>query len=159
MANVGAVSGSTAFFVVSSSLEFDVQVPPPQPPTTVASVSPSPGTGGWIRSSATVSFVAAPGGAPVQRIVVQTSGAQVGQQVIAAATGSITISADGQTSVAYHAEDAAGGIEAPQVLAVKVDHTPPSVACGAPDGLWHPTDVSVACPAIFLAWASGLKMV
>jgi len=154
VANVTAVSGSAAFFVVSNSLEFEVQVPPPQPPTTVASVSPSPGTGGWIRPSATVSFIATPGGAPVQRIVVQTSGAQVGQQVIAAATGSITISADGQTSVAYHAEDAAGGIEAPQVLAVKVDHTPPAVACGAADGLWHPTDVSVACTATDAA--SGL---
>jgi len=147
LANVTALSGSSTFFIISNSLEFEVQVPAPQPPTTVASVSPPPGTAGWIRQAASITFTATANGAPVQRIVVQTSGAQAGVQTISSATGSITIAADGQTSVAYHAEDAAGGIEAPQVLIVKIDGTTPSVACQAPDGLWHAADVSVACTA------------
>ena len=28
------------------------------------------------------------------------------------------------------------------------DTTPPAISCGAPDGLWHATDVSIACTAV-----------
>src|SRR4029077_18137715 len=28
------------------------------------------------------------------------------------------------------------------------DTTPPAISCGSPDGLWHATDVSVACTSV-----------
>lgn len=33
------------------------------------------------------------------------------------------------------------------VYVVRIDRTPPAVQCSAPDGQWHPTDVSFACNA------------
>jgi hypothetical protein len=34
-----------------------------------------------------------------------------------------------------------------ETVVIKVDKTPPSITCAAPDGLWHQTDVAVGCTA------------
>ena len=39
------------------------------------------------------------------------------------------------------------GLSAAVTAAVRIDRTPPAVSCGTPDGLWHATDVSIACTA------------
>jgi len=147
-ANVAALTGRAEFTIVSNTLEFEVDSLPPQPPATTATAAPAPGPSGWTRQSVTVSFTAtSPSNIPIQRIVIQTSGAQPGVQDLSGTKGSVTITADGQTSVAFHAEDIAGNIEATQVLTVKVDGTQPIVTCEAPDTGWHATDVTLACTA------------
>ena len=34
-----------------------------------------------------------------------------------------------------------------RLTGIKVDKKPPSLSCGSPDGLWHASDVSIACAA------------
>jgi hypothetical protein len=161
-ANVAAVTGRTGFTLVSNTLAFEVLGNPPLPPATTAILSPTPGASGWLTKSATVDFVAVsppPGSppdtpsVPIQRIVVQTSGAQPGTLTIAGAQGSISITSDGQTNVAYHAEDSGGRSEAPQVLGVKIDTTTPTYSCPGADGLWHAEDLTCSASDA----TSGLK--
>lgn len=50
------------------------------------------------------------------------------------------------------ARDLVGNVEAAKSVAeattqVLLDTTPPSINCGAPDGLWHSSDVSIPCTA------------
>jgi hypothetical protein len=142
-ANVASVTGRTSFTVVSNTLAFSVDGVAPLPPQTTVTVSPVANGAGWETQPATVAFTActpaSPGGPcatpgiPIQRIVVQTSGAQTGQVSLQGAQGSIVVSAQGQTSVAYHAEDSAGNIEATsQPLVIKVDSVAPAISVTSP---------------------------
>jgi hypothetical protein len=142
-ANVASVSGRTAFTIVSNTLAFEVNGTAPLPPATTATVSPAAGVTGWHTQAATVTFDAVspppgspPGtpGVPIQRIVVETSGAQPGTTTIPDKQGSVPVGAEGQTTVTYHAEDIAGNIETPQALTVKVDRTPPVITVTTPAG-------------------------
>lgn len=150
--NVASVSGRTPFTIVSNTLSFQISnclpgstdpsnCPPPLPPATTATVSPSPSNAGWITKAATVSFnaVSPPPGSPpgtpsvpIQRIDVSTSGAQVGSITIPGNQGSIVITADGQTNVAYQAVDTSGRIEAPKALPVNIDTKPPTITITTP---------------------------
>ncbi len=130
VANVGAVAGKTDFTIQSNTLAFTVQGTPPQAPTTIATVSPTPPAGGWLTQPALVSFTAtSPSNVPIQRIVVQAAGAETN---LTGAQGSITVTTDGDTVVAYHAEDSGGNIEATQTLTVRIDRTPPVITITVP---------------------------
>jgi len=102
---------------------------------------------------------------PIQRIVVQTSGAQAGQESLLGAQGSIIISAVGQTNIAYHAEDAAGHIELPKLATVTIvtDITPPStIATGTPAANangWNNTNVAVTLASTDNPGGSGVKQI
>jgi hypothetical protein len=56
--------------------------------------------------------------------------------------------AEGTTTISFHATDNVGNVESPDhTVTVKLDKTNPAVTCASPDGLWHATDVSIACTA------------
>ncbi len=59
----------------------------------------------------------------------------------------ITISTNGVHTVHYQAIDLAGRRSALATLEVKVDATAPQVSCGAADGLWHASNLSIPCTA------------
>jgi hypothetical protein len=144
--NVTAVTGREEFTIVSNSLEFTMEA---TLPFTTATTTPSaPNASGWFTQDVTVNFSATnPSGAAIQRIVVETAGAQNAQQSLLGAQGTIAITVDGQTTITYHAEDSAGVIEDAKTLTVKLDKTAPVVSCAQPDALWHATDVTLACTA------------
>jgi hypothetical protein len=59
----------------------------------------------------------------------------------------VPVATDGLHTLAYRSMDLAGRQSVTQTMTVKVDLTPPALNCAAPDGQWHPSDVSLACTA------------
>ena len=119
-------------------------------PTVTGSVSPAANAAGWHRTDPTVTITGAPSpiGRPVASIVYSAAGAQPnpGTQV-SGTSATVAITAEGTTSLYFHAEDDTGRRSPTGVLTVGLDKTAPVAQCDAPDGLWHPTDVRLACAA------------
>jgi hypothetical protein len=128
------------------------------PPRTTATLIPPPNAAGWERTNATVTLTAtaASGGAPVQSLTYNATGAPpIASTTVQGSTAMIPITAEGTTTLSYFATDQAGTQEQPQTLAVRIDTTPPTVSCQAsPSTLWPPNgkfvpvqvSVSVADP-------------
>ncbi len=124
-------------------------VPDVTPPVTTAQLSPLPNGAGWNNTNVTVTFTATDntGGTGVKEIHFTLTGAQTGGNIVSGSSTSVVISAEGTTTVTFFGVDKAGNQEAPNTVTVRIDLTPPSVACGSPDGLWHASDVTIACTA------------
>lgn len=103
------------------------------PPTTTATASPGPNAAGWNNTDVTVTLTATdnPDGSGVQTITYTLAGAQTGSGLAAGSSTSFTISAEGATTVTYHATDNAGNVEADKTLVIKIDKTPPTLVFGA----------------------------
>ena len=65
----------------------------------------------------------------------------------AMAGGAVTISTEGRSELQIRAVDAAGNQSAISTVALAIDSLAPVVDCGATDGLWHDTDVTIGCTA------------
>jgi hypothetical protein len=125
-----------------------------QPPATATVASPEPNANGWNRTDVTVTLSATdnPGGSGVKEIGFSLSGAQGGTGVVSGGTASVTISAEGLTTLTYFARDNAGNQETAKTLTVRIDKTPPTVAFGAaaptPNAAgWNNTNVSISFTA------------
>ena len=120
------------------------------PPTTTAVVTPAPASG-WANTDVTVSLSATDPGAVasgVNEIVFSASGAEaIGETHVSGASASITITAEGITTVTFHAKDNAGNTEAEQSVIVRIDRTAPTIAgtaAPAPNAAgWNNTTVVV----------------
>jgi HYR domain-containing protein len=110
----------------------DTVMPDVTPPQTTASAAPPPNARGWNRTPVTITFAASdnPGGNGVGAISYALAGAQASSGSVAPG-GSITISAQGTTTLTYFATDAAGNAEAPHALVIRIDSTAPAVAVPA----------------------------
>jgi len=119
------------------------------PPTTTASLSPVPTAFGWNNTNVLVTLNATDSGsAGVRRITYSTSGAQtITTTVVNGSSASFTLSNEGTTIVSFFAQDNWGNVESTKTQTVRIDKTDPVVTCGTADGLWHATDVSIACTA------------
>jgi hypothetical protein len=131
---VGNHTQSTVSYVVAA------------PPTISGSASPS---GGWPRTPVTIGLIAsADSTRAVQSITYSATGAQATPEtVVAGATAKVVVSADGVTTLTFHATDTAGASSSAQSLTVQVDQTAPAIACAAPSTAWSSTDQTVACTA------------
>jgi hypothetical protein len=122
--------------LVSNALEFEI-VPDATPPATTVALAPDANAAGWRNQDVTLTFNASDdqgGPAGVARIHVDTAGAQTGTHVLPGATGTVTISTDGETTATFRAEDGAGNLESPQTVTVRVDKTPPAITIAPPSG-------------------------
>ena len=112
------------------------------PPTTNASVTPDANAVGWNRTPVTITLNASDnaGGSGVKELHYALNGAMTGSQIVAGASTTVTISAEGTTTAAYFAVDNAGNQEAAKTLTVRIDKTPPSLAGLPASGcsLWPP---------------------
>jgi hypothetical protein len=112
------------------------------PPTTTATPSPPPNAAGWERTDVTVTLAAtaAAGGLPVQDLTYSATGAQaIASTTVQGSTATVPITTEGTTTLSYFATDQAGNKEQAQTLTVRIDTTPPTVACRAsPSVLWPP---------------------
>jgi hypothetical protein len=126
----GATAGRQEFEIASNSLEFFVKPTDSVPPTTTALPAPPANAAGWNNQDVTLALNAAddPGGSGVKDIAVSLFGAQANPpQTIAGASGALSITAEGVTTVFFSAEDNAGNKEATSSATVRVDKTPPVV--------------------------------
>ncbi|MBO0847725.1 MAG: DUF1349 domain-containing protein, partial [Nocardioides sp.] len=118
-------------------------------PTTTATADPAgpDGANGWYTGPVTVALAAADndGGTGVARTEYQLDGG-----AWTAYAEPVTVSGDGQHTVAYRSADKAGNVETAKTLAVKIDATAPlTTAAFAPgnDAGWHNGAVPVALTA------------
>jgi hypothetical protein len=114
------------------------------PPVTTAVLSPAPNANGWNNSNVTVTLDStdneSAGGTGTRQITYSARGAQgIGATVVPGVSTSFTVDAEGITTVTFFATDFAGRLEETRTLVVKLDKTPPAVACTAsPNLLWPP---------------------
>jgi hypothetical protein len=97
-------------------------------PVTTASMKPEPNAAGFNRTDVTVTLTAADnaGGSGVKSITLRATGAQtIAQTVVTATTASVTITAEGITTLSFFAADNAGNQEAAKTLVVRIDKTAP----------------------------------
>lgn len=95
-------------------------------PATIATPSPGPNTNGWNRSPVTVTLAATDnaGGSGVKEVHYSLAGATSGSQVVTGDSATVTISAEGTTTLTYFAVDNAGNQEPSQTLTVRINRTP-----------------------------------
>lgn len=110
---------------------YEAPVPDRVPPVTVAAPSPQPNAAGWNRTSVIVTLNATDnaGGSGVKDIQYWLSGAQnTGVVVVPGNSASVSIVAEGTTTLGYNALDNANNAEPVHSLAVKIDETAPAIA-------------------------------
>jgi len=114
------------------------------PPVTTASASPGPNGNGWNNTNVTVTLNSTDsesGGSGVKQIQYALSGAQgVDTQTVPASAASVSISAEGMTTLNYFGTDNAGNAEQGKTFTVQIDKTPPIVSGMPATGcaLWPP---------------------
>jgi hypothetical protein len=119
-------------------------------PTTNATTPNNANSAGWHISNVSVSLSSSDnaGGTGVNLITYSAIGAQViAPTTVNGASVNLSITAEGETTITYFAEDVAAIAEAAQTLVIKIDKSAPSVICDSADGAWHPNDVSITCTA------------
>src|SRR5947207_760126 len=127
------------------------------PPVTTATASPGPNTNGWNNTNVTVSLNSTDsesGGSGVKQIQYALTGAQsVDTQTVPASAASVTISAEGMTTLNYFGTDNAGNAEQSKALTVQIDKTPPVVSGMPASGctLWPPNGRMVEVAAVTAA--------
>lgn len=116
------------------------------PPSTTASAA-GYSFGTWTNQDVTVTLDAVDNadGSGVDTLVYSASGATMLPPASTAGHASITVTAEGDTTISFHATDVAGNIEATQTRDVRIDRTAPTITLSAAYifGNWINHNVSV----------------
>jgi hypothetical protein len=113
----------------------------PALPITTAVTSSAPNANGWNNTAVTVTLSAAssPGGSAIKDVHFILTGATTGEGVVAGSSATVTIAAEGTTTLTYFAQDNEGRQEAPKTLTIRIDTTSPTITVvGNPTTLWPP---------------------
>lgn len=102
--------------------------PDTTPPRTVAAATPSANAAGWNPGTVTVTLRATDDDSGVAAIRYTLAGAST---VVSADAATVTIAAEGVTTLSFSAVDAAGNEEAPQSMTIRIDRTAPVLRCTA----------------------------
>jgi hypothetical protein len=128
--------------------------PDADPPVTIATVSVAPNANGWNNTPVAVTFTAtdAAGGWGVSSVTYSLAGAQSGAGSVTSG-GTVTISAEGVTTIAYYATDEAGNAEASRTLSIAIDKSAPVISGmpGSACSLWPPSHKMVTVATISAA--------
>ncbi|HXH42086.1 MAG TPA: FG-GAP-like repeat-containing protein, partial [Thermoanaerobaculia bacterium] len=105
-------------------------------PVTSAGATPAPNANGWNDAPVTVSLSAADAGSGVESVTytvvtVSPTGTVTSTNTVAASATAFTVSANGVSTITYHATDIAGNAEADLTLVVRVDTEAPLLALPA----------------------------
>jgi hypothetical protein len=90
-----------------------------------ASASPAPSAAGWNHGTVTVTLAGVAGAKPIHEIDYTLSGAASGSGGIPGASGTVSVSAEGVTTITVVARDTAGNQSDPATLTVQIDKTAP----------------------------------
>jgi hypothetical protein len=116
--NAGNVEGAKSFVVHIDKTA----------PVTTASSTPIPNSAGWSKENTTVTLNASDSGSGVQFVRYSLSGAQTAPTVNSANPASVSITAEGTTTVGYSAVDNADNNESSKALVVNIDKTAPAIS-------------------------------
>lgn len=132
------------------------------PPVTVAELTPGANAAGWNNVDVDVSLTSADEseGSGVMEIEYTLTGAQSGTMVAPGDLAEETITAEGTTTVLFHATDYTGNVEALKSVDVSIDKTLPDIVAvwnqPANEYGWNNTDVLISFPAYDEDGGSGL---
>jgi hypothetical protein len=132
------------------ALSFQIDQAAPTTTPTLSAGGSAYVPGSWTRLDILVALDAADnaGGSGVALLAYSTAGAQTIQETIVESwPAQFSVTEEGETTLDFLAEDAAGNIETTQTLVLRIDRTAPTFTCGAEDGAWHNSDVSISCSA------------
>jgi len=101
-------------------------------PVTSAALAPEPNASGWNSTDISVALSATDDRSGVADIDYTLAGAQSGASVVPGSSASVTITAEGITTITYLARDRAGNTEEPKTLTVRIDKTPPRITINSP---------------------------
>ena len=107
--------------------------PDTEAPTTTATPTPEQNSAGWNNANVEVALSATDnGGFGVEEIIYAATGAQqIAEQTVSGRSATLpAITAEGETTITYHATDTAGNAEAEQTFKVKLDKTTPDAVSG-----------------------------
>jgi hypothetical protein len=115
-------------------------------PTVTATLSEQPNGASWHKNNVTVTLDATDG---EDSNVVSITYSQNGGTPVTVEDDAATISvtAEGVTTIAYRATDDSGNEADEGSVTVKLDKTAPAIACDEADDEWHKGDVGVGCEA------------
>jgi hypothetical protein len=101
--------------------------------TAVANVGGAPYTfGNWARGSVSIDLTATDDTSGVKDISFSSTGAQTtSETVVPGATRSVAVTAQGKTTISYHASDLEGNVESPVTKQVWIDSVAPSITTTA----------------------------
>lgn len=107
-------------------------VPDTDAPNSLATRLPIANAAGWNNASVTVTLAATDAGSGVQSLTYAATGAQsIPATTVAGSSTSVSITAEGVTTITVAAIDNVGNVEAPKTLVVKIDKTAPTLTFGA----------------------------
>ncbi len=148
-----AIGGSDATTLRAEVYVLDADT---EAPVTTATPSLGPNGNGWNNSDVTITLQATDAGSGVQAITYAMSGAQSGGATVNGATTSLAITAEGTTTVTYHAVDLAGNVEGDHSVTVRIDKTAPLV--GVPNNIVAPaTTTAGAVIGFFISSSDPLS--
>jgi hypothetical protein len=116
------------------------------PPVTTASLAGTLGNSGWYRSPVLVTLTATDAGSTVRQTLFTLDGAPQ-----ATYAGPFTIASDGVQQLSFYSLDTCNNIETAKTIQVKIDQTPPTIACSLnplPNANgWNKTSVTISFAA------------
>jgi glycosidase len=117
------------------------------PPVAASSLSPSPNANGWNKTTpATVTLSGTDGGSGIKELRYWINDGAV--TVVAGSSATVTISAEGITTVSLRALDNAGNSSAVESRVIKIDLTQPNLTCPAPLTLSANSNCQAAIPNV-----------
>ena len=120
-------------------------------PVSTAAIVDAPNEAGWNNGPTRVHVTAVDGsdGSGVASITVALAGAQSSlPATTSGAVADVDVTAEGTTTVTYFATDAAGNVETPHQLTVRIDRTPPTVTYTGNAGTYAVDEqVTIGCVA------------
>jgi probable HAF family extracellular repeat protein len=119
-------------------------------PITTATVMPETNPAGWNKTDVTVGLSATDpdGGSGVKEVVYSANGAQtIAATSVPGAAASISITAEGETTITYAAKDNAGNVETGKTLTIKLDKSAPEIDCGTLPTGWQANNITLNCSA------------
>jgi len=97
-------------------------------PATTAAATPSPNSAGWNQKNTTVTLTATDSGSGVASVRYSLSGAQTAPTVNSSNPASVSITAEGTTTVGYLAVAIAGNSENSKSVVINIDRTVPVIS-------------------------------
>lgn len=123
------------------------------PPESSANPDIEPNAFGWHNTDVivTLSAIDNEGGSGIRDIQFTLSGAESGSGMHEGSTVDVALTAEGTTTITFHATDNAENVEQPNTLVIRIDKTPPTISATVdpeqnPNG-WHNSDVTVTFSA------------
>ena len=120
-------------------------------PATTATLTPPPNSNGWNKTAVAVGLTAVDvsGGPGIKQLTYSSSGAQtIPSTTQLGASANFTVNAQGMTTVQFFATDNGSLSEAPQMIPVNIDETPPAVTYSGDQGMYGILDtINISCSA------------